>query len=337
MISVRPFGKFEGKEVPLYTLSNGTLTAELFPCGAALRSLLVPDRQGDPIDVVLGYDTLEEYRLADGYLGASVGRFANRIGNARFTLNGREYRISENEPPNHLHGGFSGFDKKLWETEAEDDHVTFRLLSPDGDEGYPGNLSVAVTYTLEGSALIIDYCAKGDADTPVSLTNHSYFNLSGQGSPSLADHFLTLCAEHYTPTNKHTLPTGEIAPVKGTALDFTAEAAVIPRMETLKNAHTAGFDHSLILSSKENAARLISRKTGISMAVSTTLPGIQLYGAGFLSPRTGKGGAQYVPHSSLCLETQHVPDSVNRNNFPSPILKKGEEYRHRTVYRFGAE
>ncbi len=337
MITVRPFGELERKPVPLYTLSNGTLTAEFLPYGASLRSLFVPDRQGRLFDVVLGYDTLEEYRCADGYLGATVGRFANRIGGARFALNGREYRIGENEPPNHLHGGFSGFDKKLWETEAEDDHITFRLFSPDGDEGYPGNLSVSVTYSLEGSALIIDYRAAADQDTPVSLTNHSYFNLSGQGYPTLAEHFLTVSAESYTPADSRTLPTGEIAPVPGTALDFTAEAAVVPRMETLKNAPTAGFDHNLILTAEKNAARLLSRKTGIFMEVDTTMPGMQLYGAGFLSPRRGKGGAQYVPHSALCLETQHFPDSVNRENFPSPILKKGETYRHRTVYRFGAE
>lgn len=336
MIAARSFGMLNGQPISLYTLSNGVLTAEFSPYGAALLRLFVPDAAGRLFDVVLGYDSPEEYAAADGCLGAAVGRFANRIGNARFSLGGREFSLSRNAPPHHLHGGFSGFHKKIWTAVPGENSIAFSLFSPDGEEGYPGNLSVTVTYSLSGSALIIDFEAHSDRDTPVSLTNHSYFNLSGHAAGDLSAHTLFVRAPFYTPTDRTTLPTGIIAPTAKTPLDLSEEADVLSRMEAFKNAHTAGFDHNLVLAPGAPSARLTSQKTGIYMELTTTMPAMQLYSAGFLSPRRGKGGAQYAPHAGICLETQHFPDAVNRENFPSPILKKNEIYRHRTEYRFGA-
>lgn len=334
-----PFGRMEGREIPLFTLKNKRLTVELLPFGAAVRSLWVPDKNGTPVDVVLGYESLEEYRELDGCLGGTLGRCANRVGGARFSTGGREYRLTPNEGKNTLHGGAVGFHKRLWDWEAGEDRVTFSLLSPDGEEGFPGNLRAQVTYTLAEDALVMDYRAESDRDTIVNLSGHSYFNLAGQAGGPVEDHLLTLHAESYTPAGPDNIPLGVLAPVAGTPLDFRAAAPLGERLGDSFLARTQGFDHNLVLEGGHTlepkpAAEVRCPRTGIALEVRTTLPGVQLYTAGFLTSRRGKAGAVYAAGHALCLEAQHFPDAVNHPAFPSPVLRAGEEYRERTVYRF---
>ena len=307
-------------------LHNGHLSCTILPFGATLQSLRVPDREGARRDVVLGYDSPSDYAERDGYLGATVGRFANRIAGAGFRLNGRDYPLYANDGANHLHGGRVGFSHRDWTVEeAPGDCAVLTLFSSDGDEGYPGNLRVQVTYALEGTALRIRYKAESDADTLCSLTNHSYFNLCGCGS--VAEQELMLCADSYTPVDETLIPTGAIAPVAGTALDF----------RTLRPIGS-GYDHNFVLRSAPGALRPAAKArcaaSGITMTVSTTMPGLQLYTAGFLSERPGKGGSVYRPGYGFCLETQFFPDSPNKPDFPSCVLQKGEEYNKTTIYKF---
>lgn len=317
------------------TLTGEACSAEILPFGATLRALWVPDREGCPTDVCLGYDDPGAYRTLDGCLGATVGRCANRIGGARFTLNGREYRLSANEGENQIHGGLTGFHKKLWQvSHFRDNSVTFSLDSPDGDEGFPGALHAEVTYTLAGGALSLDYRATSDRDTVVNFTNHSYFNLAGQDGGAVTDHMLTLRADRYTPAGPGNIPTGEIASVDGTLLDFRKGAVLGERLPSLPD----GYDHNLVLSGGDGpAASLYCPRTGILLEMETTLEGVQLYTANFLSERPGKAGALYGRHHAVCLETQHFPDAINHPNFPSPILRAGETAHSRTVYRFSAK
>lgn len=310
-------------------LNNGCLCCSILPFGATLQSLRVPDREGKARDVVLGYDTQAAYERNDGYLGATVGRFANRIGSARFSLNGREYRLRANEGENQLHGGIVGFSHRLWTVEEKTGtHAVFSLLSPDGDEVYPGNLRVRVSYTLEGAALRILYEAQSDADTVCSLTNHSYFNLSGCGS--VAEQELMIFADHYTPVDAALIPTGEITPVAGTALDF----------RTLRPIGS-GYDHNFVLRGEPGTLRPAAfarcAESGITMTVSSTMPGLQLYTAGVLTERPGKGGSVYKPGWGFCLETQFFPDAPNQPAFSSPLLRAGERYEHETVFAFDIE
>lgn len=273
---------------------------------------------------MLGYDTQAEYQHHDGYLGAVVGRFANRIGGARFALNGREYRLRANEGENQLHGGAVGFSHRLWTVEAASgERAVFTLESPDGDEGYPGSLRVRVSYVLQGASLRIVYEALSDADTVCSLTNHSYFNLAGHASGSAAGQELCIEADAYTPVDASLIPTGEIAPVVGTALDFRCMRPI-----------GSGYDHNFVLRGGVHAR---SAESGITMAVTTTMPGLQLYTAGVLTERRGKGGAVYARGHGFCLETQHFPDAPNKPWFPSPLLRSGEHYRQETVFAFGIE
>lgn len=311
-----------GERVCAVTLDNGCLSCEILSYGATLRSLSVPDKAGVRRDVVLGYDSLADYESRDGYLGATVGRFANRIGGARFSLDGREYVLAANEGENQLHGGPVGFSHRVWTLEkAERERAVFALTSPDGEGGYPGNLTVRVSYVLEGSSLHLVYEARSDADTLCSLTNHSYFNLSGHGSGSIEGQTLQLCAGRYTPVDAALIPTGEIAPVAGTELDFREP-------KHLK----AGYDHNFVLTGE---AKAHSAESGITMTVSTTMPALQLYTAGVLTERTGKGGTVYRRGQGFCLETQHFPDAPNRPSFPPALLRAGEPYRHETVFAFG--
>lgn len=310
-------------------LHNDYIGCTILPFGATLQSLFVPNREGKMCDVVLGYDSLSEYEERDGYLGAVVGRYANRIGGAAFHLNGRDYPLYANDGENHLHGGRQGFSHRLWTVEErEKDRVVFTLFSPDGDEGYPGNLRVKVTYALEGMSLRIRYEAQSDADTLCNLTNHSYFNLRGCGS--VAEQKLMLFADGYTPVDAGLIPTGEIAPVEGTALDFRALRPI-----------GSGYDHNFVLRGTAGircpAARAYCAESGITMTVSTTMPGLQLYTAGFLTQRPGKGGCTYRPGDGFCLETQFFPDSPNQPGFPSALLRAGEEYRQETIFEFGVE
>lgn len=315
-------------------IRQGLYEAHILPYGATLQSLLVPDRNGVQRDVVLGYESLAEYQQNDGYLGATVGRCANRIAGAQFTLDGTAYPLAANEGKNQLHSGPHGLHQKVWAWEQRaENSVTLRAVSPDGEDGYPGTLEVAVTYTLSDGALEIDYKAESDCDTVCNLTNHAYFNLAGQGSGLVDSHALRVNADHYTPCGPGIIPTGEVRAVDGTALDLRRSTQLGDRLGAAELAEYGGYDHNFCLNSA-NAARLYCPESGICMDTETTLPGLQVYTAGFLTERRGKDGAVYGKNHGVCLETQFWPDAVHHENFPSPILRAGETYRHQTVYRF---
>jgi aldose 1-epimerase len=343
-VEKRPFGKLpDGTEVDLYVLTNG-MTAKIMTYGATLIELQVPDRDGKFADVVLGFDNLEGYVAGHPFFGSTVGRCANRIAKGKFTLDGKEYTLATNNKPNHLHGGNKGFDKVVWKAEAVegkpgDASVRFNYFSKDGEEGYPGTLKAVVTYTLTvRNELQIDYKATTDQATPVNLTNHSYFNLAGQGSGDILGHELMVAADRYTPTDATLIPTGKIEPVHDTPLDFRKPTPIGKRIGEIK-ADPVGYDHNFVMRGEgkklDLAARVLDPTSGRVMEVLTTEPGVQFYTGNFLDGKNkGKGGAVYKKHAGFCLETQHFPDSVNHANFPSVILKPGETYRSTTIYRF---
>ncbi|MCA1685574.1 MAG: galactose mutarotase, partial [Planctomycetia bacterium] len=338
------FGKTaDGKPVALYTLSNGKVTARVMTYGATVTELIVPDRDGKPADVVLGFDDLKGYESpANAYFGATVGRVANRVARGEFTLNGKTYTVAKNNGPNALHGGLKGFDKQVWDAEEvsspEGPSVRFTYLSRDGEEGYPGNLKTSVTYTVTAdNALKIDYAATTDKATPVNLTNHSYFNLAGPASGTVDGHEIMIAADRYTPGDANLVPTGELAPVKGTPLDFTTSTAIGARINQIK-AEPVGYDHNYVLrggaDSSPLAARVYEPKTGRVMEVYTTEPGVQFYTGNFLDGAAkGKDGVVYRQHQAFCLEAQHFPDAVHHPNFPSTVLEPGKTYRQTTVYK----
>ena len=308
-----------------YVLKNNAgMSVCLTDLGAAVQSITLPDRDGRLRDVVLGYDTAQEYLSNDGYLGASVGRYANRIGGARFTLGGREYRITANEGKNTLHGG-KGIDKCVFSAERDGNSVCFSLCEPDGSDGFPGKLEMSVRYTLtEDGALVIDYNAVSDADTVINLTNHSYFNLNGSGSA--LGHMLRLNAESYLEVDSELIPTGRLIGVDGTDFDFRT-------MREIKNGF---YDHCFVLSGTD-CAELYSPVSGIRLSVETDMPAVQFYCAGNLSERKGKNGSSYSKNHAVCLETQRFPDAPNKPGFPSAILRAGESFHSRTVYRFSVQ
>lgn len=341
------FGKTnDGQSVALFVLTNGRLTAKVMTYGAILTELHAPDREGRSADVVLGFDTLEGYLGQHPYFGATVGRFANRIGGGAFTLDGQTYTLAKNNGPNTLHGGLKGFDKVVWKAEpstgADGPAIRLTYLSPDGEEGFPGNLNVAVTYTLtDKDALRIDYEATTDKATPINLTNHSYFNLAGAASGAILDHELQLAADRYTPSDANLLPTGELAPVAGTPFDFTKATAIGARIQQIK-AEPVGYDNNYVLRGGDNppalAARVRDPKSGRIIEMYTTEPGVQFYTGNFLDGSIrGKGGVAYKQHQAFCLEAQHFPDSVHHANFPSCILRPGQTYRQTTIYKLSAE
>jgi aldose 1-epimerase len=307
--------------------------------------LRVPDRDGVLDDVVLGYDTVLDYVTDDLYIGGVIGRYANRIRNGRFELDGRVYELPINHSPNHLHGGPAGFHTAMWHanivSSAASQAVALSRTSPAGEEGYPGNLSVDVVYTLtDDHDLIVDYKASTDQATPINMTQHSYFNLRGAGSTTIHEHELTVCADGYLPIDKSAIPLGHIEPVAHSPFDFTTPAAIGPR---LTEAHpqiepAGGFDHCYVLRGQpgelKRAARLHEPHTGRTLEVLTTEPGMQVYTGQFLKPMMAKDGRPYGPYSGLCLETQHFPDSPHHPEFPSVILRPGEQYASRTVLRF---
>lgn len=342
-----PFGTTpDGRAVELFTLSHPQgMEVAIATYGATIVSLKVPDRNGRLGDVVLGYPTLEGYLRASPYFGAIVGRYGNRIARGRFTLDGTAYQLATNDGPNHLHGGVRGFDKVVWTgqpaTTDTTAGVTLTYLSPDGEEGYPGALSVTVTYTLAASnELRVDYVATTSAPTPVNLTQHSYFNLAGAGD--ILAHQLTLAADRYTPVDSTLIPTGDLAPVEGTPFDFRAPVPIGARIgqddEQLRRGR--GYDHNFVLNRAgpglSLAARVTEPATGRTLEVSTTEPGIQFYSGNFLDGTiTGKDGRVYGHRTGFCLETQHYPDSPNQPGFPGTILRPGEEHRSATVFAFG--
>ena len=370
MTRIRPsiqriaFGKLpDGTAVDLYTLTNANgLTARITTYGTIITELRVPDRRGALGDIVLGFDNLDQYLKGHPYFGCTVGRVANRIAKGRFTLDGQTCTLAANDGPNHLHGGFKGFDKVVWRAEPQAGAaVKFTYTSPDGEEGYPGTLAVAVTMALtDANELRLDYRATTDKPTPVNLTNHSYFNFAGNGD--VLDHELMIAADYYTPSDSAFNPTGEIKPVKDTPLDFTTPQPIGLRFAQL-HTHPLGYDHNYVLdvaraSSPASsggvpppepvglpggkglalAARVSEPGSGRLMEVHTTQPGVQLYTANFLDGSlTGKRGIVYRQHTAFCLETQHFPDSVNRPEFPSVILRPDQTYRHTTVHKFSTQ
>jgi aldose 1-epimerase len=345
-----PYGVMpDGREVRLFTLRNNSgLEMKVINYGGIIANLTFPDRNRERVDVVLGHDNLDGYLHRSRYFGALIGRYGNRIKDGRFVLNHVQYELPINNGKNHLHGGLKGFDKVFWELGDYDSrhgrwlNLTYR--SWDGEEGYPGNLEAAVSYSLsEANELRIEYFGKTDAETIVNLTNHSYFNLAGEGT--ILDHELMINADHFTPDDETLIPTGEFRCVHGTPMDFTASASIGAHIndddQQLQFAG-GGYDHNFVLNRPHDLTRVAARvhepKSGRTMEVLTTEPGIQFYSGNFLNGSiVGKGGRAYEKHSGFCLETQHFPDSPNHEDFPSTVLRPGEEYSHTTIYRFSAQ
>lgn len=332
-----------GDSIRLYTLTNGTVVAAITNYGARVVSLHVPDKNGNLVDVVLGYKDLASYRQpGEGFYGAVVGRYGNRIAQGRFTLDGEQYQLELNDGPNTLHGGTNGFFAKAWKVKhVTDSSLELQYLSPDGDAGYPGKLEATVVYTLTSdNGLDIAYHATTDKATVVNLTNHAYFNLSGAGDSTILDHMLTIRADGYTPVDETLIPTGEIASVENTPFDFRQPTAIGKRIDTVDAQLLLGkgYDHNFVLK-KDPGLQLVatveSPKTGVVMDILTEEPGLQFYSGNFMdNVQNAKGGKTYGYRSAFCLETQHFPDAPNRPDFPSTVLEPGAEYRTRTVYQF---
>ncbi|AIZ65075.1 aldose epimerase [Hymenobacter sp. DG25B] len=331
-------------EVQLFTLTNAHgVQVSISNYGGIITRLLVPDKAGQLGDVVLGFDNVSgyqspEYLKAGPYFGALIGRYGNRIGKGKFMLDGKTYTLATNNGENHLHGGKKGFDKVVWQaqpgTSADGQILKLTYRSPDGEEGYPGNLNVTVVYTLTADdALTIDYTATTDKATPVNLTNHAYFNLRGQGD--ILGHEVTIPADRYTVVDAGLIPTGELRPVKNTSFDFTTPHPIGARIGQVPG----GYDHNWVLNNPAGlhlAAQVYEPTTGRTMEVRTTEPGIQFYTGNFLDGSlAGKGGQVYRKHAGFCLETQHFPDSPNQPSFPSTILRPGEVFKSTTIYQFG--
>lgn len=330
-----PFGACPAGPVQTFVLADCGLRLETLNLGATIRALWAPDRNGVSRDVLLGYDSAAAYWEQDGCLGGTIGRCANRIAGAAFSLNGRRWTLTANEGENQLHGGKEGFHKKLWDAVCGEKSVTFSRTSPAGEEGYPGTLRVEVTYALRQGAVCIDYRAVSDADTVVSLTNHAYFNLAGQDGGPVGDHVLTVRADRFTPCGAGNIPSGETEDLGGTPLDLRVGAPLSSRLGDPFLAGTRGFDHNYVLSGGDGpCAELYCPRTGIAMDMTATQPGLQVYTAGFLTPRMGKNGVLYGPGHGVCLENEHFPDAIHHADFPSPVLRAGETYRHRIVLRF---
>jgi aldose 1-epimerase len=344
-----PFGTTpEGLAVDRYTLTSASgVTISVLTYGGVIQSVVAPDRSGALADVTLGYDSLDGYLRDKSYLGALVGRYANRIRAGRFSLDGVEYTLATNAGGNHLHGGICGFNKAVWKTEpfADGENIGLVLghLSPAGDEGYPGAVNVRVSYTLTpDGAIVIDFFATADAPTPINLTQHSYFNLAGTGVGDILDHTLELSASRFTPVDAGLIPTGELRKVQGTPFDFSTPETIGARIDTddeqLRLA--GGYDHNFVLDRDSDsalvlAARLTDPLSGRGLDIHTTEPGIQCYSGNFLDGTvTGKSGVPLRYRSGLALETQHFPNSPNEPGFPSTILRPGAEHRSRTVYHF---
>lgn len=330
----------DGVEVDLYTLTNNRgIEVSIITYGGAITSLKVPDRNGVFGDIVLGYETLDEYVSNPRYFGALIGRHANRIGMGRFALNGVDYQLPQNNGVNHLHGGPNGFDKRVWSSSDDGNVLRLTYLSKDGEESYPGNLTAFVTYALSDNQLTIEYSATTDADTIVNLTNHSYFNLKGDGT--ILDHELTLHADSFTPVSKDLIPTGEIRSVEATSMDFRKGKAIGSQIREPYDqlGFTGGYDHNFVLNDYDGSLRSVARlheaSTGRVLEVLTTQPGMQFYSGNFLDGSlVGKQGMVYHKYAGLCLEPQHFPDAPNHSNFPPTVLRPGEEYKQVTVFRF---
>jgi aldose 1-epimerase len=339
-IQKETFGQVDDQEVYLFTLKNKQgMVVKITNFGGIVTSLSVPGKDGKLVDVVLGFDSLNSYLDGHPYFGCITGRYANRIAKGKFTLEGITYHLATNNGENHLHGGISGFDKKVWDAKMVESNNRVSLIlsytSPAGEEGYPGSLATKVIYSLTNeNEFTIEYTATTDSPTVVNLTHHSYFNLKGEGSGNILDHILYLNADRYTPVNDQLIPTGELKQVSGGSFDFTKEKMIGEDFDRV----TGGYDHNFALNMTDNvtlAARLKSPSSGIVMEVYTDQPGIQFYSGNFLDGTlTGKSGKEYQKHYGLCLETQHFPDSPNQPHFPSTTLKPGMKFNSMTIYKF---
>lgn len=350
-IASKPFGKTaDGRAVTTYTLTNKKgMSASIIDYGGIVTSIMAPDKTGAMTDVVLGFGAIEGYEKNPApYFGALIGRYGNRIGKASFKLEGKEYKLAANNGPNHLHGGIKGFDKAVWQAKelpGDEPGLALTYTSKDGEEGYPGTLNVTVAYTLtNANELKIDYAATTDKDTVLNLTNHSYFNLAGAGQGDVLGHEIQFFASKFTPVDKGLIPTGELKPVKGTPFDFSTPTAIGARIDAADEQIKlgGGYDHNFVLDSGggalSTAARVREPKSGRTLEVMTTEPGVQFYTGKFLDGTIiGKGGKTYPKHAAFCLETQHFPDSPNKPAFPTTVLKAGAEYKSTTVFRFGVE
>jgi aldose 1-epimerase len=345
-VTKQAFGKAaDGTPVELYTLQDGKITVRIMTYGGIVVSIEAPDRDGKTADVVLGFDSLDGYVKTGNkpYMGAIIGRYANRIAGGAFTLDGKTYHVPKNDGDNALHGGIDGFNKKVWNAAEIKDGVELTYVSKAGEEGFPGALTTTVRYTLNGNELRIAYTATTDANTVLNLTNHSYFNLKGQGNGDILDHQMKINASRFTPTNANLIPTGELAPVAGTPFDFLKSTVIGLRInadnQQLKLAH--GYDHNWVIDGGgkkvEAAAEAYEPTTGRVLEVLTDQPGIQFYTGNFLDGTvTGKGGKVYNRRNAFCLETQHYPDSPNHPEFPTTELKPGEKFHSVTIFRFSA-
>ena len=341
-IAQRPFGVTrKGVKIDEYTLSSGAgVTASIITWGGIIRSLQIPDRNGTPADIVLGFDELSPYEERHPYFGTLTGRFANRIAKGSFTLDGKRYSLAINNGPNHLHGGLQGFDRAVWKarTSTRGDSASLMLshTSPDGDEGYPGELAVQVTYTLSSNnTLRIDYSATTTKATPINLTSHSYFNLAGHSSGDVLNQMIEIHADRIVAVDDSLIPTGELPSVASTAFDFQKPRAIGERIAEV----APGYDHTYVLQNSlgfRRAAYAWDPNSGRALEVVTSEPGVQFYTGNFLDgSQRGKGGVAYQKHAGFCLETQHFPDSVNQPSFPPAVLRPGETYQQSTVFKFG--
>ncbi len=346
-IEQREFGKVDGKTARLFTLTNANgLVAKITDYGTILTELWVPDKNGVMTDVVLGFDNLESYLKGHPYFGAIAGRCANRIAKGKFTLDGKTYQLATNNRPNHLHGGVKGFDKHVWDAEPkttpEGPALVLSRTSPDGEEGYPGTVKATCTYTLtNANELKVEFTATTDKPTIVNLAHHTYWNLGGAAAGDILGHTLQLNADHFTPVDATLIPNGGTPPVEGTCIDFRRAHQIGDDLEEM-GGDPSGYDHNLILNGKPGelrwAARLADPKSGRQMELLTTEPGVQFYTGNFLDGSiTGKEGVVYKKHWGLCLETQHFPDSINKPDWPSVVLRPGATYRHLMIHRFTAK
>jgi len=334
------WGETDGKQVDLYTLTNSNgVEVKISTYGGTATSWIVPDKNGNRSSILLGYDSLSGYLAKPPYFGALIGRYGNRIANGKFVLDGKDFHLATNDGKNHLHGGVKGFDKVVWTATTLSDTLpvlTLSYLSKDGEEGYPGNLKVTVQYSLTNdNELVIEYNAETDKATPVNLTQHNYYNLTGDHVNSILNHTLKIDADYYTPVDSTLIPTGEIKSVKGTPFDFTTATTIGARIDQVKG----GYDHNWVLNKKDSSLQLVAivadSASGRKLEVYTTEPGLQFYSGNFLNDAVKpSNGKPFKQHTGLCLETQHFPDSPNESKFPSTILQPGQKYHTLTKYKF---
>jgi aldose 1-epimerase len=345
-ITSKDWGETDGKKVQLFSLTNKNgVTVDITNYGGIVTSWVTPDKHGNKSSVVVGMNTLEEYLKKPPYFGAIIGRYGNRIGDAKFKLDGKTYTLAANNGKNNLHGGNKGFDKVVWDaatTDGTTPSLTLTYLSKDGEEGFPGNLKVTVEYTLtDADELNIEYSAETDKATPVNLTNHSYFNLTGSTENTILNHSLMIDADHFTPVDTTLIPTGEIKAVKGTPFDFTKPEAIGARIDSVPGAAPGGYDHNYVINRKDSSLQLVAvlsdTLSGRKLEVFTTEPGIQFYSGNFLNGAFVSGGKPVNFRTALCLETQHFPDSPNKPKFPSTILQPGQKYHTVTKYKISVE